>query len=249
MIESDKNEYLINGFIKKTFKKTKCFDEMIKSLQILNNSNDLHSKFLWESKYKDTLDLRPNVYDFSESFIEILIENKILETLVKFTQLDLVLSHIQIRKSFATSSYMDWHRDSYYVDNKAIGNTPPVHKLIFYPSFENNPKSKLKILAGSHSCMWNFQNERDMLSPGLSRFDAQISQFLPEVRYDSSVDEFILFNTSLLHGVIPDDENCHSVRVIYSFVTRDQFIEKYSQKSHHRELQEKFEKMRKYNES
>ena len=52
MIKSDKSEYLISGFIKKTFKKTKCFDEMIKSLQILNNSNDLHSKFLWESKYE-----------------------------------------------------------------------------------------------------------------------------------------------------------------------------------------------------
>jgi hypothetical protein len=245
---TNKDEYLLNGFTKNTFKKTECFDEMVRSLQVLNDSDELSGKFFWESKYKDTLDLRPNVYDFSESFIEILIENKILESLRTFTQLDLVLSHIQIRKSFAMNSYMDWHRDSYYINNEAVGNNPSVHKLIFYPSFESESRPKLKILAGSHACAWNFQQDRDMLAPGLSHFDAQISQFFPEVRYDSSVSEFILFDTSLLHGVIPDDENSHSVRVIYSFVTRDQFIEKYSQKSHHLELEEKFEKMRKLNE-
>ena len=241
----NKNEYLLNGFVKIPFKKTKCFDDMVSSLRILNDSDKLQGKFFWETKYKDTADLRPNVYDFSESFIKILIENKILEMLVKFTQLDLVLSHIQVRKSFATTSYMDWHRDSYYINNEPVGNHPSVHKLIFYPSFENNSKPVLKILAGSHMCMWNFQKDSDMLAPGLSHFDSQISQFLPESRYDSSVSEFILLDTALLHGVIPDDESCHSVRVIYSFVTRDQFIERYSQKSHHSELQEKFEKMRK----
>ena len=242
---TDKNEYLLNGFTKNTFKKTECFNDMVSSLQSLNDNDKLSDKFFWESKYKDTLDLRPNVYDFSESFIEVLIENEILETLVKFTQLDLVLSHIQIRKSSAVHSYMDWHRDSYHINNEPIGNHPSVHKLIFYPSFENSSKPVLKMLAGSHMCMWNFQKDSDMLAPGLSRFDAQISEFLPEFRYESSANEFIIFDTSLLHAVIPDDEDSHSIRVIYSFVTRDQFIEKYSQKSHHSEIQEKFEKMRK----
>jgi len=242
---TNKAEYLLNGFIKNTFKETECFNSMVRSLRILNDSDELSDKFFWDSKYKNTLDLRPNVYDFSESFIKVLIENEILETLVKFTSLDLVLSHIQIRKSFASSSYMDWHRDSYYINDEAVGNNPPVHKLIFYPSFENEAKPKLKILAGSHACRWNYQKDGDMLAPGLSHFDAQISKLLPEVQYDSSINEFIIFDTSLLHGVIPDDKDSHSVRVIYSFVTRDQFIEKYSQKSHHSELKEKFEKMRK----
>jgi len=244
----NKDEYLQNGFTKNVFKKTKCFDEVIRSLHFLNDSDELSDKFFWESKYKDTLDLRPNVYDFSESFIEILIENKILESLISFTQLDLVLSHIQIRKSFATNSYMDWHRDSYYINNEVVGNNPPVHKLIFYPSFESEEQPKLKILAGSHACAWNFQKDRDMLGPGLSHFDAQISQFLPEARYNSSVNEFILFDTSALHSVVPDNEHDQSIRIIYSFVTRNQFLEKYAIKDHHKTLQEKFEKMRENHE-
>jgi len=244
----DKNSYKINGFIKRSFKKTDCFNDMINSLISLNIGDSPGEGFFWESKYKDTIDLRPNVYDYSDTFIKILVENSIIEELRDITQLDLVLSHIQIRKSSATASYMDWHRDSYYVDGNPVGNIPPTHKLIFYPSFENNVRPVLKMIAGSHNCRWNFQRDSDMLAPGVSQFDAQISQFLPEVQYESSQDEFLLFNTSILHGVIPDDPESNSIRLIYSFVTRDQFIEKYSHKNHHRELQEKFQKMREKNE-
>jgi hypothetical protein len=43
---------------------------------------------------------------------------------------------------------MPWHRDTYFIDDRIVGNVPPAHKIIFYPTVENESNPKLEILKG-----------------------------------------------------------------------------------------------------
>ena len=130
---------------------------------------------------------------------------------------------------------MDWHRDSYFVDGKQVGNNPSVHKLIFYPLMHGEKSPRIQLLEGSNACQLTFQESKMMIAPGFSQFDGQLMNFLPTARYESSKDSFLLFDTASLHGVVPDDDERGSIRVIYSFVTRGQFFDKYAKKQLHME--------------
>ena len=57
---------------------------------------------------------------------------------------------IVVRKTFSKKSYMPWHRDTYFYKKKAVGRTPPLIKLIYYPSFDSEKRIQLKIKRGSH---------------------------------------------------------------------------------------------------
>ena len=235
-IDSNRSSYKKSGYTTGTFKNTEAFKKVFKMLESFHSSEDLPPGWFWESKYPNTLDLRPNVYNIDRSFLEIISENNILEKLRYLTGIsDLVLSHVQIRKSSKGPSYMDWHRDSYFIDGKQVGNNPSVHKLIFYPLLYGEESPKLQILAGSNSCQLNFQDSKMMIGPGFSQFDGQLMNFLPVDKYKSSSDKFLLFDTAALHGAIPDSDERGSIRILYSFVTREQFFEKYSSKELHTE--------------
>tara|TARA_R110001583_G_scaffold16272_13_gene66728 strand:- start:10449 stop:11213 length:765 start_codon:yes stop_codon:yes gene_type:complete len=233
-LEDNRSSYKKSGYAIDKFKNTETFEKVFRILKSFHDSEDLPKGWFWESKYPNTLDLRPNVYDIDRSFLEILSENNVLEKLRYLTGIsDLVLSHVQIRKSSKGPSYMDWHRDSYFVDGKQIGNNPPVHKLIFYPLVYGEENPRLQLLEGSNSCQLNFQESKMMISPGFSQFDAQLMNFLPVAKYKSSKDKFLLFDTAGIHGAIPDTDDRGSIRVIYSFVSKDQFFEKYASKELH----------------
>jgi hypothetical protein len=83
-----------------------------------------------------------------------------------------------------------------------------------------------------------------MIAPGLSKFDSQIFSFHPEFTYSSSDEEFLIFNTAALHAVVPDTPGKRSIRIIYSFVSNEQYLEKYSHKEHHRTVSEMFENIK-----
>ena len=244
-MKKDRDEYTRNGFCIQKFSKTKTYDKFLLTLKNLaSDTHELPPGFTWESKYLNTRDLRPNVFDLDAAFIDILSENKVYQKLCDMSgRSDLTLSHIQIRTSRSEQSYMNWHRDSYPVDGSWVGNNPPVHKLIFYPKVEEQRES-LKLLAGSHNCIWSFQKSDDMIAPGLSNFDSQIFNLHPEFTYSSSDEDFIIFNTSALHAVVPDPPGKKSIRIIYSFVSRDQYLEKYSHKEHHKIVSEMFENIK-----
>ena len=240
-----RDEYSKNGFYLSSFSKTDTYERFLSTLRnLLLSDSSIPAGFKWESKYPLTEDIRPNVFDIDSCFVDILSENRVHDLLASLTgREDLTLSHIQIRKSNSEKSYMDWHRDSYPVDGKWIGNNPAVHKLIFYPKINESTPS-LKILAGSHNCVWAFQKSEDMPAPGLSKFDSQIFNFHPVEVYNSSDSEFIVFNTSAIHGVIPDPPGEKTIRIIYSFVSRDQYEEKYSNKEHHKVVNSMYEKIK-----
>ena len=237
------SKYYLDGFLKCDFKSDKSLDKLNKVLLDFHNSDSLPKEFSWEEKYPNTKDLRPCAFDIDSIFLDILFDNNIPDLIKNTIGSDLTLSHIQIRKAKPGPSYMDWHRDSYLVDGNIVGNLPPVHKIIFYPKTTKGPEKKLSILKGSHLCILN-QPMSNYLAPGISIFDKQLFQVLENVSYESSSSEFILFNTSALHAVVPDKDVNGSIRVIYSFVHPSLYEEKYSHKDIHSRLNKEYEKRR-----
>ena len=112
---------------------------------------------------------------------------------------------------------MDWHRDLHYHDYKEepqSGVEPPAVKLIYYPSFEKEPVSMLKFLLGSNKTMLHARQE-----------DFQLINYLKTKVIKSSNSKAILFDTCSMHSVIPDAPGIPSIRLIYSFLHKNQ-IEK-----------------------
>jgi len=144
----ERQEYFTNGFITRRFKRSKSL-ERLNTVLLEINSNKIKEDFTLESKYPSTFDLRPNVYDYDDVLLDILFENNIPLLLKSLTGEDLTLCHVQVRRSIPSdTSYMPWHRDIYFIDDRIVGNVPPAHKIIFYPTVENESNPKLEILKG-----------------------------------------------------------------------------------------------------
>jgi len=143
-------EFYLNGFIQVSLKKDNTWKKLIKELKSIQDDN-LKPGFQLKSKYKGAMDLSPNVYDYSNVFLDLLKVNEIPELLFQLTQKTNICYHIQIRKTlFGGSSYLSKHRDSFIKKGEIIGNIPPPIKIIFYPNFDNRKSRKLSVNTGSH---------------------------------------------------------------------------------------------------
>ena len=224
-------EYYIKGFSKLDITKAK-------SKVSLNNvlsdilENNLEQDFLLKSKYPGSYDLRPSVLDYDPSFMEILKEINVKQILRETTLKDLKLFHIQVRVVDSSSSYMDWHRDTYFYDNKKSGNFPPGHKIIYYPNFGNEHRLRLKLLAGSNKTMlYDQQNDYNLLN------------YLPTIVIEDNDNEMLLFDVSCMHGVIPEKKGEKSIRVIYNFLTKEQILDSLSDDELHMRTMKEYEEL------
>jgi hypothetical protein len=201
----DAQGYYLNGYLKGAFRASPALARLNAVIAQLQTGH-LRAGFEWKEKYRHTLDLRPNVYEYDPAFVDVLFENDIPTVVKRVTGLDLVLGHIQLRRVFPGKSYMDWHRDTYVYDGTITGNLPPAHKLIFYPATGSAPKPRLRVSPGSHRRM--LDNKTDDR--------AQVDKNVQDTVL-SSDDGYILFDTSLLHAVVSETEPTGSIRVIYQF--------------------------------
>lgn len=224
--------YYKRGFIRGRFV-GESLNKLRVTLKDLFEDN-VKNGFSWQQKYPGTFDLRPDVHNYDQSFLDVLFEADIPSVLKHTVGSDYVLFHAQVRKSLPGPSYMDWHRDSYVHQGNAVGNFPPAHKIIYYPKFDNDDVDpKLKLAVGSQ----------------LRHFDTQAADLatlsgpfaLPVETYGSSLDQYVLFNTSILHGVAA--ENRTSIRVIYSFMRKIQFLQLYSDQKLHAEQVKMYERL------
>lgn len=197
----------------------------------IHSAQSLKHPYTWESKYQNTLDLRPDAHSYDTVILGTLRVNNIPKLLDELLGPDMVLTHTQIRCSRPGPSYMDWHRDTYiHAGLKPVGNFPPAHKLIYYPTLGRQPERKLKMIVGSH------RRNFDSLSDDMNGCSG-----MPRKDYLSSDDSFVIFNTSMLHGVIPDSHQDGSIRIIYSFLRRHQYERSLSDISVHKEQVELYE--------
>lgn len=210
----DIHNYFWNGCYIGRFKPTSQLGKLNNILVSVHNDN-LKEGYELVSKYPHTKDLRPNVYTYDPVFVEILIENDVPELLKKATGQDLVLSHVQLRVAYPTpGGYMEWHRDTHFYngDSKAIGNVPPVHKIIYYPKVDIE-EGTLEILPGSN--IGYAKNKADDMG--------QVRKRKKEVvKLNNSNDNFLLFNTFALHSTLPTGNPKGALRLIYSFAHKSQ---------------------------
>jgi hypothetical protein len=196
-----------------------AFIENFDSLDLNNTLRELtegkvKAGFSLQQKYSSTLDLRPNVIDYSPDFLDVLKKNEIKNFLRKSTLREITLFHIQARVAESTTSYMDWHRDSYYDGQKRVGMTPPGYKIIYYPDFDGTSPERLEIIPGSHRLMLDVRSE-----------DLKLVNRFPRLTIKANNNRALLFDTSLLHAVVPDRPKETSVRLIYSFVSKEQIVD------------------------
>lgn len=213
-----KGEYYLQGFHIGKFKENDDLKNLLSSIKEIHEGK-IKNGFSLVGKYKNSKDLKPHVFSYDKSFVDILFSNDIPKLIKDLTGLDLYLAHVQLRISYRGSSYMIWHRDTHVYGGKVVGNIPPVHKLIFYPTVEGKAENKLKVSPGSH--------RRAFGNMFLDFFQLIFSK---KKIIKSSDNQFLLFNTELFHHVTAEKNPRGSFRLIYSFAQKDQLVHYESEK-------------------
>jgi len=193
------------------------------------SETSLSNGFTWEKRLPHVHHMRPSVYNYHSAFLNLLWDNNIPKKLHQLTGRDLRLYHIQVVKQFPGPPHQDWHRDAYqYAEKPIVGAFPAAVKVNFYPVFDK-PEPRLKYVRGSHRCMAND-----------ARFDAMlIGKYENEV-LESSNDQLLIFESSMLHAVCADAKPEGSIRVMYSFAQEHEYQKRYADKEHHRRLHDQY---------
>jgi hypothetical protein len=232
-----------NGFINLSFSKEDSIKKLHSTINNMNSEN-IKEDFFWESKYPNTQDFRPTVFEYDEVFLDVLFDNNIHKIINSATQKQLFLTHIQLRRVFPGPSYMNWHRDTYYKNREIVGSSPPGYKIIFFPEEDSEKCTPcLRVVKGSNNCQNPSQSDSDMVMPGFSMFDQQIlrSDTFENISLESSYKRCMFFNTSMLHAAEPSNNVSGQLRLIYVFVPEEQFNERYADKDHHANLYKKYQ--------
>jgi hypothetical protein len=212
MLKSEK--YFFDGYNLDSFKSGELHRRLVNTTSNIFKGQ-IREGFYLKEKYPYSKDLRPSVYEYDESFVDILFENNIPTKFREILGYDLYLAHIQYRVVHSRNSYMQWHRDTHFYDGKLGGNAPPVHKIIYYPSVNNVDEPCLQVAKGSQLRMFN--NEHQDIS---QLHHNEINTI------NSSNENYVFFNTSMLHHPIVPKVGSGNVRVVYSFCCEFQ-LEKY----------------------
>jgi len=206
--ELAKNFYFDNYHLGSFETNTPLFGKYLDSLKGIYDG-DLRNGFSLQERYPYSLDLTQKVFEYDDSFMDILFANNIPMLIKQVTGMQVSLSHIQVRVCFpypdGKSSSQEWHRDSYCYDGNYVGSFPPGIKLIFYPLFDYIPEPVLSFVPGS------------ALSMKSNRSDdfAQITDDkIDSVKNSNS--QFLLFNVSMFHSTYPVKEK--NIRIIYNFL-------------------------------
>lgn len=197
------------GIVDIDFKNEKI-DNILKELLSMKVKKD----YFLKTKYQKTYDLRPEVYTYDPCFLSALKKNNVKEIVRKHTLRNLTLSHVQVRIVEDENSYMNWHRDTYYnQQGELIGQAPAGVKVIYYPKFNDNEKEygRLAYLEGSNRILFP-----------TNTYDNQLFGILKQNIVKPRTGKAILFDTAGLHAVIPENKGERSIRLIYSFLEKEQ---------------------------
>jgi hypothetical protein len=227
--------FYFNGYVVGQFKKGKTLEQFNSTLRNVFEGN-VKENYNLKSKYPFSKDLRPQVYDYDSSILDILFENGIPNLIKNALGYDLCLAHVQLRiadpfpEAQKERSYMEWHRDTHFYNNKLGGNAPPVYKLIYYPELNGEEEVPLLVAPGTHLRIFSDR--------GQDYQQLHTNKIKP---MKTSMDKFLFFNTSLFHSTAPAHNNS-TLRIIYSFCLHSQLTKYKEQTKLHVLYKEKLEK-------
>tara|TARA_B100000963_G_C22576531_1_gene648714 strand:+ start:777 stop:1568 length:792 start_codon:yes stop_codon:yes gene_type:complete len=140
----------------------------------------------WVRTYDGSYDIT-----FDNKFVELIKENNLDNLVCSLTNKDYFLADAKLRMWCPGKRYQRWHRDTYFEnDIKLIGRTPPNINIFFYPRL--NKESTVQLHLIERSQRRDFDNKV---------FDFIQSFFGKKVSITSSDENFIIFDSSILHGL------------------------------------------------
>lgn len=234
-VNSLSQEIFYQGYLYKNFEPTELFNEFTNILKNLFYEQNMKSGFAWKEKYEKTFDISPNTFTYDEIFTNFLFDQKIPELIKKCFGTDLYLGDMTYRKSLlAKGSYMGWHRDTYNFNNeKYVGRTPPLIKLIYYPNFDRPSTFQVQLCKGSHKRYFN------------SKYIDRLQTILTKpVKLFSNNKSFLLFDTFLYHGAAAQRDGAGGARLIYNFCTEDQLVQFPGREDLHQAYKDKLKQLR-----
>ena len=211
-----KRDMYLNGFYQGCFASDENLKHLNATIREIRNGN-LKNGFSLEKKYASSLDLKPCISRYDDVFLNIILKNDIHKIVSEATGVDLHLAHVQLRFAYPSSkgSYAPWHRDTHlYRGQEIIGNVPPVYKLIYYPSLEDQTSNQLGVISGSHNFLFRSKI-----------FDMSYARLATAKYIKSDNKSFLLFNSAILHKATKVTNKTGASRLIYSFVRKDQLAE------------------------
>lgn len=212
-VDSVSQDFFYDGFLYKNFEEGPVFKKFYNKLKDLYYNENPEGSFTWNEKYKNTFDLAPVTYSYDDSIIDMLFEQKIPQLIKMAIGEELFLGDVTFRKTYPIrGSYMGWHRDTYQFGSRpAVGRTPPLIKLIYYPRFEEEETLQLEVCKGSH--------HRFFHSKILDRLQTVLK---PSTKIKSSNESFLLFNTFMYHSAAAQKIEKGGARIIFNFCTKAQ---------------------------
>jgi len=227
----NRGKYYKDGYVLFNFEKSQSSDDLKKVLEDIYNGN-IKEGFQLEMSKKfnsNASDFRPHPALYNPIFINILYEQDIFKKLKEATGLDLYLGNIKIRMNYSSKvGYSGWHRDTDFYGGRVKGNVPPQVNIHYYPCFDENPETTLKVWDGSHRKQTDYQII-DKLRVKLEKGT--------EVLTDN--DQYSILDTVILHDVAPTTYKKGALRLMYNFCEKSQLPEFDSVDKKARELMQK----------
>lgn len=175
------------------------------------SENNIKEGYYLEKHNENAVNLRPSVKDYDPKFESFYKEVGVINLLESFLNYKIDIHTLQLRGALSGSSYLSWHRDTHYYKGAEIpsGNVPPIYKCIFYPNLHGEEdRNTLHVSSGSH--LRYFKNKFVDLS--IPR-----TPFFKREKVSESNSKVLVFNTSILHAVLPVNGNA-IFRMIAAFV-------------------------------
>jgi hypothetical protein len=197
-----KKMYQNDGVISVNIKPSSDLSEMLMRL----SSGNTPKGYYWQDKSEfNRQDIMPNSYSVDESVFNFLAENNIKSLIEQLLGDNYTLVNVGIVKSLPPGYMSGWHSDNY---------DKPIHKLIFYPSFNETGHPRFQYLKGRIK-----GNSRLKYNKVIAKIEPMIFRKYMNTVYSSDY-EAAFVNTQIMHRAMPTSEEKGAIRILYSFRER-----------------------------
>ncbi len=204
-------EFYNKGYIVLPFKKTPTLERFQSLLRELRDGKLRKDGYGWEvnKSYREQCkDFRPDIYTYDPVLLELFKDQHLHEIIGEITGLrDHCMAFIKLRWNLPGKAYTFWHRDTNYYKGKIKGATPSLIGLNYYPSLGDESEHVLSMWPGSHHA-----------SPKYQFIDWFKVKFWPAEKVFTSDDHYVLFDTAVVHDLMPPKSPNGCLRIITQYV-------------------------------
>ncbi len=215
-------DFYNNGFIVRKFVDTPIFRNFKSMLTELRDGS-VRDGYAWSinKSYRERCqDFKPDIYTYNTCLLDLWKDQNIHEIVGEITgQRDHFLGFVKLRWNLQGKAYTSWHRDTNYYNGKIKGATPSLIGLNYYPSLGEVTEKVLQVWPGSHHRMSRYQCIDRMAVFFGKREDVYTND-----------ETFLLFDTAVIHKLMPIHSKRGSLRIISQYSREFQLEEHYKGK-------------------